>query len=136
MSLQGSIKFNLKLDGLTIADRRGRRPRPAPRQPAPRAGSAPGQVERQNAGFRGERSMRRGDLRSFLVSLSLTGSLIWGLVYFIDQWWERLPKAVALTVCILLAVMVIGYPIYALARWSDRYLARTRDAKSREERAE
>ena len=80
--------------------------------------------------------MRRGDLWSFLVSLGITGSLIWGLVHFIDQWWERLPKAVALTVCILLAVMVIGYPIYALARWSDRYLARSRDAKARGERAE
>jgi len=80
--------------------------------------------------------MRHGDLLSFLVSLGITSSLIWGLVYFVDEWWGRLPKTVALTVCILLAVMVIGYPIYALARWSDRYLARSRDAKARGERAE
>ena len=25
--------------------------------------------------------------------------------------------------------MMIGYPIYALARWSDRYLARVREAR-------
>ena len=73
--------------------------------------------------------MQRGDIPPFLVSLGITGLLIWGLVYFIDEWWGRLPKAVALTVCILLAVLVIGYPIYALARWSDRYLARLRAAR-------
>ena len=80
--------------------------------------------------------MQRGDILPFLVSLGITGLLIWGLVYFIDEWWGRLPKAVALTVCILLAVLVIGYPIYALALWSDRYLARVREAKARGERVE
>ena len=80
--------------------------------------------------------MQRSDILPFLVSLGITGLLIWRLVYFIDEWWGRLPKAVALTVCILLAVLVIGYPIYALARWSDRYLARVREAKARGERAE
>jgi hypothetical protein len=29
----------------------------------------------------------------------------------------------------LLAVMVIGYPIYALARWSDQYLTRLKEAQ-------
>ena len=57
-------------------------------------------------------------------------------VYFIGEWWGRLPKAVALIVFILLAVTVIGYPIYALARWSDRYLARAREAKARGERGD
>ena len=80
--------------------------------------------------------MQRSDILPFLVSLGITGLLIWGLVYFINEWWGRLPKAVALTVCILLAVLVIGYPIYALARWSDRYLARVREAKARGERVE
>ena len=80
--------------------------------------------------------MQRSDILSFLVSLGITGLLIWGLVYFVNEWWGRLPKAVALTVCILLAVMVIGYPIYALARWSDRYLARVRAAQARGERIE
>ncbi|MCC9000539.1 MAG: phosphoethanolamine transferase CptA [Candidatus Contendobacter sp.] len=72
--------------------------------------------------------MQRSDILAFLVSLSVIGLLIWGLVYFVNHWWARLPTAVALIVCILLAVMVIGYPIYALARWSDRYLARVREA--------
>lgn len=74
--------------------------------------------------------MQRNDLLTFLISLSITGLLVWGLVYFIHTWWDRLPKAVALTICILLAVMVIGYPIYALARWSDQYLARIKAAQS------
>ncbi|MBK8183020.1 MAG: hypothetical protein IPK63_08985 [Candidatus Competibacteraceae bacterium] len=80
--------------------------------------------------------MQRSDIVSFLISVGITGLLIWGLIYFINQWWERLPKAVALSICILLAVMVIGYPIYALAQWSDRYLARVRDAKARGQRVE
>ena len=78
--------------------------------------------------------MQRSDILTFLVSIGITGLLLWGLVYFINEWWARLPKAFALTICILLAVMVIGYPIYALARWSDRYLARTREAKVQEKR--
>ena len=72
--------------------------------------------------------MQRDDILAVLVSLGITGLLLWGLVYFISEWWGRLPKAVALILFILLAVMVIGYPIYALARWSDRDLARVRDA--------
>lgn len=80
--------------------------------------------------------MQRSDILSFLVSLGITGLLIWGLVYFVNEWWGRLPKAVALTICILLAVMVIGYPIYALARWSDRYLARMRETRGRGEKIE
>ena len=73
--------------------------------------------------------MKRNDFLAFLVSLGITGLLIWGLVYFISEWWGRLPKAVALIIFILLSVMIIGYPIYALARWSDRYLARVREAR-------
>ena len=64
---------------------------------------------------------------AFLFSLGITALMIWGLVYFIQEWWARLPKGVALIICILLSVMVIGYPIYAMARWSDRYLARLRE---------
>ncbi|MDZ7621499.1 MAG: hypothetical protein U5O69_03435 [Candidatus Competibacteraceae bacterium] len=71
--------------------------------------------------------MQRSDILAFLVALGITGLMIWGLVYFVNTWWARLPKVVALIVCILLAVMVIGYPIYALARWSDRHLARSRE---------
>lgn len=71
--------------------------------------------------------MRREDMLAFLFSLGITALMIWGLVYFIQEWWTRLPKGVALIICILLSVMVIGYPIYAMARWSDRYLARLRE---------
>ena len=73
--------------------------------------------------------MRRSDMLGFLASLSIIGLMIWGLVYFINHGWARLPTAVALIVCMLLAVMAIGYPIYALARWSDRYLTRVRKAR-------
>jgi len=76
--------------------------------------------------------MQRSDLLAFLFSIGITGLLIWGLVHFINHWWDRLPKAVALTVCILLAVMVIGYPIYALARWSDRYLAQANEQQKQD----
>ncbi|MCB1776136.1 MAG: hypothetical protein KDI50_01755 [Candidatus Competibacteraceae bacterium] len=78
--------------------------------------------------------MQRSDLLVFLGSLGITGLLIWGLVYFINTWWDRLPKVAALTICILLAVMVIGYPIYALARWSDRYLARVKEQQQKQGR--
>lgn len=80
--------------------------------------------------------MQRSDVLSFLLSLGITGLLIWGLVYFISEWWDRLPKVMALIVCVVLAVMVIGYPIYALAQWSDRYLARVRDAQARGQKIE
>lgn len=73
--------------------------------------------------------MQRNDLLAILSSLTITGLLIWGLVYFINAWWDRLPQAVALIICVLLAVMVIGYPIYALARWSDQYLTRLKAAQ-------
>jgi len=71
--------------------------------------------------------MQRSDILAFLAALGVTGVIIWGLAYFINEWWARLPEAVALIICILLAVIVIGYPIHALARWSDRRLARTRE---------
>ncbi len=73
--------------------------------------------------------MQRSDLLTFLISLSITGLLIWGLAYFINTWWDRLPKVVALIICVVMAIMVIGYPIYALARWSDQYLARIKAAQ-------
>ncbi len=74
--------------------------------------------------------MQRSDILSFLASLGITSLMIWGLVYFINHGWARLPTAVALIICILLAVMMIGYPIYALARWSDRHLAQARETRN------
>jgi len=79
--------------------------------------------------------MRRDDFLALLVSLGITGLLLWGLVYLVTEWWGRLPKAVALILFILLAVMAIGYPIYALARWSDRYLARVQEARAQGKKA-
>ena len=73
--------------------------------------------------------MHRDDILPLLVSIGITGLLIWGMVYFVNEWWGRLPKSVALILFVLLAVLVIGYPIYALARWSDRYLARVQEAR-------
>ena len=40
--------------------------------------------------------MHRSDILPFLVSLGITGLLIWGLVYFVNEWWGRLPTVVAL----------------------------------------
>lgn len=73
--------------------------------------------------------MHRDDILALLVSLGITGLLIWGMVYFVQEWWGRLPKPVALILFVLLAVLIIGYPIFALARWSDRYLARVQEAR-------
>ena len=73
--------------------------------------------------------MQRHDIQALLISLGITGLLMGGMAYFISAWWGRLPVAVSLILFILLAVMVIGYPIYALARWSDQYLARVREAQ-------
>ena len=73
--------------------------------------------------------MKRHDIQALLVSLGITGLLIGGMAYFISAWWGRLPKVVALILFILLAVMAIGYPIYALVQWSDRYLAQTQKRK-------
>ena len=74
--------------------------------------------------------MKRHDIQALLISLGITGLLIGGMAYFISAWWGRLPKVVALILFILLAVMAIGYPIYALAQWSDRYLAQTQKRKA------
>ena len=76
--------------------------------------------------------MQRRDMQALLISLGITGLLMGGMAYFISAWWGRLPKAVALILFILLAVMVIGYPIYALAQWSDRALLRGRETQPQE----
>ena len=65
-----------------------------------------------------------GDLSAFLISLILTLSLAGGVIYFLRTIWPNLPAWLVMIFYVLLAVIVIGYPIYSLARWSDRYLAR------------
>lgn len=64
------------------------------------------------------------DAIALLMALGITAALVLGSVYFIRELWPRLPPALALVGFILLAVLVIGYPIYALAQWSNRYLQR------------
>ncbi|MGH8610056.1 MAG: hypothetical protein ACREX9_22400 [Gammaproteobacteria bacterium] len=59
-----------------------------------------------------------------MIALGIAAGLLFGLLYFVQDVWPRVPPAVTLMLLILLAVAVIGYPIYALAQWSNRYLAR------------
>lgn len=75
--------------------------------------------------------MQRSDVIALLVALGVTGFLVWGLVYLVQELWPVLPPAVALIIFILLAVAVIGYPIYALARLSERYLARQKKERDK-----
>jgi xanthosine utilization system XapX-like protein len=70
--------------------------------------------------------MQRSDIGALIVALTITAALAWGIVYFVQELWPRLPPWLAMLGFIFLAVAVIGYPIYALARWSDRYLERRR----------
>ncbi len=68
--------------------------------------------------------MERRNITAFLIALGIAVGLLFGLSYFVQEAWPRLPPALALIVWILLAVAVIGYPIYVLSQWSNRYLAR------------
>jgi membrane protein implicated in regulation of membrane protease activity len=63
-----------------------------------------------------------GDLGILLFALLITLLMAYGLYFFVQVIWPLLPSAVALILFITLAVAVIAYPIYALARWSNRYL--------------
>ena len=82
--------------------------------------------------FRGSLTRMRPDTRSDLLTLGLvllvTTGLVLAGVYFVEELWPVLPQGVALAISVLLAVAVIGYPIYALAQWSNRYLARLGEA--------
>lgn len=80
------------------------------------------------------RIMQRSDVIALLVALGVTGLLVWGLVYLVQELWPVLPPAVALIIFILLAVLIIGYPIYALARLSERYLARQKKERKKPEK--
>jgi len=64
------------------------------------------------------------DRAALFSALVITLALAGGLVYFVRVVWPLLPPALALIGFILLAVAIIGYPIYALGQWSNRYLAR------------
>lgn len=70
--------------------------------------------------------MQHNDIMAFIIALVVTSGLAWVMVYFVRELWPMLPGWLTLILFILLAVAVIGYPIYALAKWSNRYLARSR----------
>lgn len=67
---------------------------------------------------------KQSDLIALFVALAVTVAIAAALVYFVQVLWPLLPAWLSMIVFIVLAVIVIGYPIYALAQWSDRYLAR------------
>jgi len=73
--------------------------------------------------------MPQRDWVALVMALVIFAAPVGGLVYFVRELWPRLPPWLSLLVFIALAVMVIGYPIYSLARWSDRALARQRAQK-------
>ena len=67
---------------------------------------------------------KQSDFSALVVALVVTVAMAAALVYFVRVLWPLLPAWLSMIVFIVLAVIVIGYPIYALAQWSDRYLAR------------
>lgn len=73
--------------------------------------------------------MQRDDIVALVIALAVTVGMVWGTVYFVREIWPILPAWLAMILFILLAVAVIGYPIYALAKWSDRHLAQSRRDK-------
>ena len=71
--------------------------------------------------------MQRNDISALLIALGVTAAMIWGMVYFVRHIWPYLPPWLSMLIFMFLAVMVIGYPIFELARWSDRYLKRQKE---------
>lgn len=61
-------------------------------------------------------------MMALLGALVVTLALIAGSIYLVSVLWPLLPGWLMLILFVLLAVIVIGYPIYSLARWSDRRL--------------
>lgn len=68
--------------------------------------------------------MKHRNVTAFILALIITAAIGWGGVYFINVLWPVLPGWVAVIIFIILAASVIGYPIYALGKWSDRYMAK------------
>ncbi|MEZ5589422.1 MAG: hypothetical protein R3F53_01375 [Gammaproteobacteria bacterium] len=59
-------------------------------------------------------------MREFILALIGALFLIAGLIYFVQVLWPLLPTWVSLIVFIIIAIIIIGAPIYSLARWSNR----------------
>jgi len=67
--------------------------------------------------------MDRSNVGAALGALALTALSTAAIIWLINSGWSRLPPWLAIIAFILLAVFVIGSPIYALARWAERRLA-------------
>ncbi len=74
--------------------------------------------------------MQRSDIRALLTALLVTAGMGWFLVYCVKYLWPRLPPWLSMLVFIFLAVVVIGYPILELARWSNRYGERQQQGRT------
>lgn len=68
--------------------------------------------------------MNMRDSIALVTALGITALLVLGSIYFVEEIWPHLPPAASVLIFILLAVIVIGYPIYMLGQWSNRYLER------------
>ncbi|MEZ5584515.1 MAG: hypothetical protein R3F37_18690 [Candidatus Competibacteraceae bacterium] len=68
--------------------------------------------------------LQKSDIGAVVLALAVTLGLGWVAVYFVRDLWPVLPGWLEMILFILLAIVVIGYPIYSLAKWSDRYLKR------------
>jgi xanthosine utilization system XapX-like protein len=79
--------------------------------------------------------MERYDVIALLIVLGITAALVYGLIYFVRELCPFLPPAMALIGFILLAAAVIGSPIYALVRLSNRIAARLKNSKSKATKA-
>lgn len=66
--------------------------------------------------------MQRRDVVALLGALLFTLFLIVLLYLFFNGLWPVLPAWISVPVCILVAVLAIGSPIFTLRRISDRLL--------------
>jgi hypothetical protein len=71
--------------------------------------------------------MHRNDISALLIALGVTAAMGWGMVYFVKHIGPHLPPWLSMLIFIFLTVMIIGYPILELARWSDRCLQRQKE---------
>ncbi|MFO1351140.1 MAG: hypothetical protein U1F68_10890 [Gammaproteobacteria bacterium] len=61
-------------------------------------------------------------MRELMLAVGVMAALIAGIIYFVKVLWPVLPSWLALIICIVMAVVAIGYPILVLGRWSDRLI--------------
>ncbi len=64
--------------------------------------------------------MNRRNVGALLGALLLTLLAIFLLYFFFERIWPVLPTWIAVPLCVLVAALAIGSPIYTLMRISDR----------------